>query len=63
MRIDTHPGNIPMQKALKKAGFQQCGTIVLAEGSEKGDLRIALKNNVYCLWNAINHAFHFIFGD
>ena len=22
-----------------------------------------LKNNVYCLWNAINHAFHFIFGD
>ena len=43
MRIDTHPGNIPMQKALKKAGFQQCGTIVLAEGSEKGDLRIAFE--------------------
>ena len=43
MRIDTHPGNIPMQKALQKAGFQQCGTIVLAEGSEKGDLRIAFE--------------------
>lgn len=41
MRIDTHPGNIPMQKALAKAGFQPCGKIHLVGGCEDGHLRIA----------------------
>lgn len=41
MRIDTHPGNIPMQKALAKAGFLPCGTITLVGGCEDGDERIA----------------------
>ena len=43
MRIDTHPGNIPMQKALKKAGFKPCGEIHLVGGCENGDLRIAFE--------------------
>lgn len=43
VRIDTHPGNIPMRHALKKAGFQPCGAIVLAEGAEAGDDRIAFE--------------------
>lgn len=43
VRIDTHPGNIPMQRALKKAGFIECGGIVLAEGCEAGDGRIAFE--------------------
>lgn len=43
MRIDTHPGNIPMQKALAKAGFIACGEIRLVGGCEDGDLRIAFE--------------------
>ena len=43
MRIDTHPGNIPMQRALVKAGFVACGEIRLVGGCEDGDLRIAFE--------------------
>lgn len=43
MRIDTHPGNIPMQRALQKAGFTPCGNIHLVGGCENGDLRIAFE--------------------
>lgn len=43
MRIDTHPGNLPMQRALAKAGFVRCGEITLAEGCEKGDPRIGFE--------------------
>ena len=43
MRIDTHPGNIPMQRALIKAGFVACGEIRLVGGCEDGDLRIAFE--------------------
>lgn len=43
MRIDTHPGNIPMQHALKKAGFSACGTIHLKGGCEDGDPRIGFE--------------------
>lgn len=43
MRIDTHPGNIPMQRALKKAGFVFCGTIYLKGGCEDGAARIAFE--------------------
>lgn len=41
MRIDTHPGNLPMQRALEKAGFVRCGNIILKGGCEDGDLRVA----------------------
>lgn len=43
VRIDTHPGNIPMQRALAKAGFQVCGKIRLVGGCEDGHLRIAFE--------------------
>lgn len=43
MRIDTHPGNLPMQHALKKAGFQACGIIHLKGGCEDGDPRIGFE--------------------
>lgn len=43
VRIDTHPGNLPMQRALKKAGFSPCGMITLKGGSEDGDARIAFE--------------------
>lgn len=43
MRIDTHAGNTPMQKALNKAGFLPCGTIILKGGCEDGDPRTAFE--------------------
>jgi len=43
MRIDTHPNNLPMRRALSKAGFICCGKIILKEGCEAGDLRIAFE--------------------
>jgi predicted GNAT superfamily acetyltransferase len=41
MRIDTHGGNIPMKRALAKAGFTPCGQIILVGGCEDGDPRDA----------------------
>jgi len=41
VRIDTHAGNLPMKRALEKAGFTFCGTIRLVGGSEDGDPRDA----------------------
>lgn len=35
IRIDTHRDNVPMQRALAKNGYQPCGTIYLADGSER----------------------------
>lgn len=43
VRIDTHPENFPMQRALAKAGFHPCGQIHLVGGCEDGDLRIAFE--------------------
>jgi len=41
MRMDTHPGNRPMQRALEGGGFMLCGTILLKGGCEDGDCRVA----------------------
>lgn len=41
VRADTHKDNIPMQKVFAKTEFKQCGTIYLADGTE----RIAYQNN------------------
>ena len=43
MRIDTHPDNTPMKRALEKAGFLPCGNIILKGGAENGDLRMAFE--------------------
>ena len=40
IRIDTHPDNLSMQRALAKSGYQACGQITLATGAEKGAPRI-----------------------
>lgn len=42
-RIDTHPGNLPMQRALKKAGLEACGNLRLKGGCEDGDPRIGFE--------------------
>ena len=43
VRIDTHHGNRPMQRALEKEGFQPCGDIILVGGPEDGDPRLAFE--------------------
>ncbi len=35
MRIDTHRGNIPMQKTILKSGFSYCGVVYMPDGSER----------------------------
>lgn len=35
LRIDTHENNVPMQAMLKKNGFEYCGKIYIADGSER----------------------------
>ena len=41
IRIDTHPDNRSMQRALAKSGYTLCGSLTLTEGTEKGDPRLA----------------------
>ena len=43
IRVDTHPDNQAMQRALKKSGFVLCGRIMLTEGAEAGTPRITLE--------------------
>lgn len=35
LKIDTHRNNIPMQRALARAGFEYCGIIHLLNGEER----------------------------
>lgn len=35
LKIDTHEDNIPMQKCLKRCGFEYCGVVHLANGEER----------------------------
>ena len=35
LRIDTHADNQPMQAAIRRYGFSQCGTIYLPDGSPR----------------------------
>lgn len=35
LRIDTHEQNIPMRKMIDKNGFVFCGTVFLADGSQR----------------------------
>ena len=43
LRIDTHRGNLPMQRALKNNGFEKVGVIYLKNGDE----RVAFLKNIY----------------
>ena len=42
LKIDTHRDNVPMQRALERAGFKRCGIIHLENGEE----RIAFQKSV-----------------
>lgn len=46
VRIDTHPDNKALQRALEKAGFVRCGNLVLVSGAEKGDMRLGYERVV-----------------
>ena len=35
LRCDTHEDNAPMRRALESFGFRECGTIVVANGTER----------------------------
>ncbi len=40
VRIDTHPRNRSMQRALEKSGYRFCGPLTLLSGTEKGGQRL-----------------------
>ena len=46
LRADTHRDNHSMQRLLEKNGFERCGIIRLAEGSDTGKERIAFDKTV-----------------
>ena len=35
LRCDTHEDNAPMRRALTSFGFRECGTITVADGTER----------------------------
>ena len=39
VRVDTHPDNTAMNRALQKAGFEKCGEFYIQEGDEAGGIR------------------------
>ena len=41
VRVDTHPGNLPMRRMLEKNGFTCCGKIHLIGGPDDGAERVA----------------------
>ncbi len=43
LRVDTHPGNAPMQRLLGKAGYTRCGDIVLSHTGDMSPERIAFE--------------------
>ena len=43
VRIDTHRDNVPMNRAISKAGFTYCGVIRLIGGEENGNERVAFE--------------------
>jgi len=47
LRGDTHRDNIPMQKLLKKCGFEYKGIVHLDSPSEMGAERLAFEKNLY----------------
>ncbi|MDY2662649.1 MAG: N-acetyltransferase [Bariatricus massiliensis] len=44
LRIDTHRDNKVMQHVIEKAGFQKCGIIHVADGSERLAYQFSLEN-------------------
>lgn len=46
VRVDTHPGNTPMQRLLEKNGFTQCGTIRVSHASGFTAERFAYEKKV-----------------
>ena len=35
LRCDTHEDNVPMRRALSSFGFRECGTITVANGTQR----------------------------
>lgn len=46
VRIDTHPGNMPMRSLLAKRGFRECGTIFIGHAEGATPDRIAYEKLV-----------------
>lgn len=41
LRVDTHPGNIPMNNLIKSCGYTYCGVILIGHAGEASPERLA----------------------
>ncbi len=41
VRVDTHPGNLPMRRLLEKRGYERCGIVYIAHAEDGTPERIA----------------------
>lgn len=46
VRIDTHPGNLPMRSLLAACGFEPCGIILIAHAGEDTPERVAYEKRL-----------------
>ncbi|MDJ1651557.1 MULTISPECIES: GNAT family N-acetyltransferase [Gordonibacter] len=46
VRIDTHPGNVPMRRLMTKRGYTECGIIYIAHAEEATPDRVAFEKLV-----------------
>lgn len=46
VRVDTHPGNVPMRSLLERCGFKLCGVIRIAHAGEDTPERVAYEKRL-----------------
>lgn len=46
VRVDTHPGNVPMRSLLEACGFKLCGIILIAYAGEDTPERVAYEKRL-----------------